>query len=98
MTVIEIKEFRTKSKNRITRKELIIKCDWCSKRLERKTNTPRALTKPIHFCSNSCSGKYKMKYNSNVRATINNFHKYHDKIKNNKQFAKEIKKKKEKPI
>lgn len=71
MSIVEIKEFVSTLSGRV-RKELILSCDWCEKIFEKQRKMAENRKKTIHFCSNSCSARYKMKNNPVVRATITN--------------------------
>ena len=58
-------------KNKRAKKELHLVCDWCAQEFKRRTNVSRLIKREIHFCSNSCSGKYKYKHMPQVRTGKN---------------------------
>ena len=74
---------------------LICTCDECGQNFSKTRNIPRALKADLHFCSNSCAGRYKFKNFSQCNQ-IENLTQHHDKYAKDIEYKAKIRAKKQK--
>jgi tRNA splicing endonuclease len=76
------------------KKTIILLCDFCSIEFSRSINVWRLEKKATHFCSNSCSGKYKFTLENIKTKALENFRKHFDKIATDSEYKQTIQAKK----